>query len=283
MSVPQTSTQVETELYLPGAEDLPCSDDTPVDNEDQNDIPNWLRIVLLRIWADRQDWFFGVDMGIYDREGQRKRTPNLIPDGFLSLGVQRRKGTYGRLSYVLAEENNVVPILALECISKTYGGEYDDKMQDYAEFGIKYYVVYNPQQRRKHQPLEVYKLEDDRYLLQSGEPIWLPELGLGIGRVQGEISNVPMQWLAWFDAQNQPYALPDEVIQDLEKSLAKTQLRLEQAQIQVDQAETRAEQAETRAEQAETRAEQERIRAEQERAERLKLLERLRQMGIDLE
>jgi Uma2 family endonuclease len=268
-----------------------------VDNEDQNDIPNWLRIVLLRIWADRQDWFFGVDMGIYDREGQRKRTPNLIPDGFLSLGVIRRKGIYGRLSYVLAEENNVVPILALECISKTYGGEYDDKMQDYAEFGIKYYVVYNPQQRRKHQPLEVYKLEDGEYILQPGEPIWLPELGLGIGRVQGEISNVPMEWLAWFDAQNQPYALPDEVIQELEQSLVKTQLRLEQAQMQAEQERIRAEQAQTqakqeriRAEQAQTQAEQERIRAEQaqtqaeqERAERLKLLERLRQMGIDLE
>jgi Uma2 family endonuclease len=304
MSVPQTSTQVETELYLPGAEDLPCSDDTPVDNEDQNDIPNWLRIVLLRIWADRQDWFFGVDMGIYDREGQRKRTPNLIPDGFLSLGVQRRKGTYGRLSYVLAEENNVVPILVLECISKTYNGEYKEKLQSYAAFGIKYYVVYNPQKRRQHQPLEVYKLEDNQYTLQPGEPIWLPELGLGIGRVQGEISNVPMQWLAWFDVQNQPYALPDRVIEDLEKSLTKTRLRLEQAenraeraenfaeqaQAQAEQERTRAEQAENRAEQAQAQAEQERIRAEQaqiqaeqERAERLKLLERLREMGIDWE
>jgi hypothetical protein len=112
--------------------------------------------------------------------------------------------------------------------------------------------------------------------LQPGEPVWLPELGLGIGRVQGEISNVPMQWLAWFDAQNQPYPLPDAVIQELEQSLTKTRLRLKQAQIQVEQAETRAEQAENR-------AEQERIRAEQERAERLRLLERLRQMGIDLE
>jgi hypothetical protein len=28
---------------LPTAEDLPCSDDTPVDNELQNDIPNMLR------------------------------------------------------------------------------------------------------------------------------------------------------------------------------------------------------------------------------------------------
>jgi Uma2 family endonuclease len=276
MFVPHPSLQVEPELYLPGAEDLPCSDDTPVDNEDQNDIPNWLRIVLLRIWADRQNWFFGVDMGIYNPEGQRKRTPNLIPDGFLSLGVQRRKGTYGRLSYVLAEENNVIPILALECISKTYGGEYEEKLKSYAKFGIKYYVVYNPQQRRKHQPLEVYKLEDGEYVLQPGEPVWLPELGLGIGRVQGEISNVPMQWLAWFDAQNQPYPLPDAVIQELEQSLTKTRLRLKQAQIQVEQAETRAEQAENR-------AEQERIRAEQERAERLRLLERLRQMGIDLE
>ncbi|KAM3095344.1 hypothetical protein ACKFKF_25210 [Phormidesmis sp. 146-12] len=38
---------------LPSTADLPCSDDTPVDNEDQNLLPNLLLLLLTSIWAER--------------------------------------------------------------------------------------------------------------------------------------------------------------------------------------------------------------------------------------
>lgn len=82
---------------LPSSAELPDSDDTPVDNELQNLVPNLLLAILALIWQDRRDWFFGVDMGIYHTLGQ----PALVPDGFLSLGVERFVGEEGRLSYVL--------------------------------------------------------------------------------------------------------------------------------------------------------------------------------------
>ncbi|MGH7999088.1 MAG: hypothetical protein ACREPR_06580, partial [Brasilonema sp.] len=47
---------------LPTTDELPCSDDIPVDNEDQNFLPNVLLFLLNSIWANRMDWFFGVDM-----------------------------------------------------------------------------------------------------------------------------------------------------------------------------------------------------------------------------
>ena len=50
---------------LPTAEDLPDSDDTPVDNELQDLVPDLLRAIVALLWSDRQDWFFGVDMAIY--------------------------------------------------------------------------------------------------------------------------------------------------------------------------------------------------------------------------
>lgn len=73
--------------YLPTAEELPDSDDTPVDNELQIPVAALLRAILSWLWADRQDWFFGVNMGVY------YQSPNtcIVPDGFLSLGVVRRK------------------------------------------------------------------------------------------------------------------------------------------------------------------------------------------------
>jgi hypothetical protein len=34
---------------LPSADELPCSDDTPVDNEDQNLLPNLLLLLLTHL------------------------------------------------------------------------------------------------------------------------------------------------------------------------------------------------------------------------------------------
>lgn len=204
-----------TPEYLPSSEELPCSDDTPVDNELQNLIPNLLKAILALIWQDRWDWFFGVDMGIYDRTGQIRRTP-IIPDGFLSLGVPRRKNDpKGRLSYVLLEENNIAPILVLELVSQTYGKEYEEKINAYARLGVLYYVIYNPEyyQRDKHQPFEVYRLENGVYLLCSGEPVWMPEIGLGIGRGQGVHEGWQREWLYWFDEQGNRFPTPEEVAQ----------------------------------------------------------------------
>jgi Uma2 family endonuclease len=78
-------------LHLPTAEELPDSDDTPVDNELQNDIPNLLLNILLSIWGDRSDWFWGVDMGIYYEPNIEKpeESKSIAPDGFLALGVPR--------------------------------------------------------------------------------------------------------------------------------------------------------------------------------------------------
>ncbi|MEE3717300.1 hypothetical protein V2H45_11120 [Tumidithrix elongata RA019] len=50
---------------LPTSDELLDSDDTPVDNEDQNFVPNVLLFLLEYIWKSRDDWFFAVDMGVY--------------------------------------------------------------------------------------------------------------------------------------------------------------------------------------------------------------------------
>ncbi|MGK7890194.1 MAG: Uma2 family endonuclease [Leptolyngbyaceae cyanobacterium] len=283
VQVPRVKTpepdQTELDQGLPTAEDLPCSDDTPVDNEYQNTIPNWLLAILQQIWGDRQDWFFGVDMGIYDREGQRNRTPTVIPDGFLSIGVQRHKREgRGRLSYVLQEENEVVPLLALEFVSKTYGQEYSEKMTKYAKLGVQYYVIFNPEYSRRHQqdPFEVYKFVEGTYQLQPGEPYWLPEIGLGIGRVQGELGGIFQEWLAWHDEAGVPYPLPQELIQQLEDQLTQERQRVDQERQRTDQERQRADQERQRADQIEQAFEQERL-------EKLRLLERLRQLGLDNE
>ena len=95
-------------LCLPSAEELPDSDDKPVDNELQDLIPGLLKAILARLWANRWDWFFGIDMGIY----YNPDLPAIVPDGFLSIGVPRFIDEDLRLSYVLWEEQRM-PILGI--------------------------------------------------------------------------------------------------------------------------------------------------------------------------
>ena len=91
--------QSELPRYLPSAEELPCSDDTPVDedwswrfppakevrSELQELIPGLLKSILPILWAQRMDWLFGIDMAVYFDPD----LPPIVPDGFLSLGVER--------------------------------------------------------------------------------------------------------------------------------------------------------------------------------------------------
>ncbi|WP_019500455.1 Uma2 family endonuclease [Pseudanabaena sp. PCC 6802] len=215
---------------LPTTDELPDSDDTPVDNEDQNLLPNILLFLLKAIWAQRMDWYFGVDMAVYHTTGNNPRIP-VVPDAFLSIGVERKKGGKSRKSYAVWEEAEVVPIMVLEMVSQTPRGEYGTKMNIYAKLGVLYYVVYNPEywQQSQHQPFEVYKLTGGKYQLQKGEPYWMPEVGLGIGRSQVMFDRELQEQLAWFDVKGDRYLTAEERAAD-ERQRADTERQRAEAE-----------------------------------------------------
>jgi Uma2 family endonuclease len=240
--------------YLPSAEELPDSDETPVDNELQELIPGLLKAILLILWSERMDWLFGIDMGIYHNPDQ----PPIVPDGFLSLGVDRFYDEELRPSYVLWDEN-VVPIFALEIVSQTYRKEYTKKKDEYADLGVLYYIVYSSRRRRKPR-LEIYKLVDGEYILLSGNPVWMPEIGLGIGCERGKYSGVTREWLYWYNEQGERYLTPEEwVKQETQRA------------IEAQQAATQAEQTAVEAQQA--------VMQSEAKAERLAA--KLRELNID--
>jgi len=213
---------------LPSSEELPDSDDSPVDNQLQHLIPGLLEAILALVWSDRMDWYFGVDMGIYYDPDE----PAIVPDGFLSLGVERFIDEDLRLSYVLWEEN-IVPILVIEIVSQKYRGEYSKKKQMYADLGVLYYVVYNPR-RRKKPPLEVYRLVNNEYVLHSGNVVWLTEIGLGIGRERGTYQGITREWLYWYDEQGQRLLAPEERIQEAAHRIKEAEQRRREAEQRVE-------------------------------------------------
>jgi Uma2 family endonuclease len=220
--------QYQLPRYLPTADELPNSDDTPVDNELQEIIPSLLKSILRMLWKGRMDWFFGIDMGIYTDPEQ----PPIVPDGFLSLGVERSFDENLRLSYLLWEEE-VPPILVLEVVSTKPGGEYTTKLDKYAELGVLYYAIYNPKRRRKPR-LEIYKLIQGKYEFATTNPLWMPEIGLGIGAECAEYDDLTREWLYWYDENDRRYPTPYEQI---ERADRQTELERQRA----DDADRRAE------------------------------------------
>ena len=211
--------QYELPRYLPSVDELPCSDDTPVDNELQELIPGLLKSILLILWADRLDWFLGIDMGIYFHPDR----PPIVPDAFLSLGVERFYDEELRPSYVLWEEQ-VVPKFVLEVVSTTPGREYTAKMDEYAKMGVLYYIIYASKRRRKAK-LEIHKLVQGQYELQASNPFWMPEIGLGIGYERGNYGGITRDWLYWYSEDNQRYLTPAELVASEQQQLKAEQQR----------------------------------------------------------
>ena len=86
-------------------------------------------------------------------------------------------------------------------------------MSKYARLGASYYCVYNPEfwRRDKHNSFEVYRLVSGVYQLQAGEPVWMPEIGLGIGRAIGSYDRCDREWLYWYDEQGNRFPTIEEI------------------------------------------------------------------------
>jgi Uma2 family endonuclease len=232
---------------LPADDEFPCSDGAPVDSELQELVPGLLKAILMRIWKNRPNYLFVIDMGLYYGGGC------IAPDAFLSLGVEQPTDGQKRSSYILANEL-VVPIFALEVVSKTYGQEYDEKLSKYQEIGVLYYVVYAPLMASDER-LNVYKLLDGEYVLQTGaeQPIWMSEVGLAIGRETVAYDQTNREWLFWYDENGVRYLTPWE---GEENEAAK-------AKVEAVKAKTEAK------------------RANAEAAKNKLLADRLRELGVD--
>jgi Uma2 family endonuclease len=191
---------------LPTAEELPDSDGKPVESELQELVSRLLKTILLDIWHDRTNWIFGLNLGFYYDPDQ----PAIAPHGFLSLGVEEVDDEYFRPSYVLWDEK-VIPLFALEIVSRTPSKKHIKKFQIYQSTGILYYLVYAPLWKRKAK-FQLYKLIDGEYVLQSDckNPYWMPEIELAIGAEKQTYRNREREWLFWYDENHLRYPTPTE-------------------------------------------------------------------------
>jgi hypothetical protein len=202
--------------------------------------------------------------------------------------VKHDTGERGRLSYVLWEEQYIMPILSLEVISEKYNSEYEGKLVDYETLGILYYAIYNPFSGRrgrfkKRQRLEIYKLISGKYELlpMENNRVWLPEIGLALGYEKGEHIAWYREWLYWYDASGNRYLTANERAINAEAIANRERLIANQERLIANQERLIANQERLAKQEAEAIANQERLAKQEAEQKAQQLAEKLRSLGIN--
>jgi hypothetical protein len=240
-------------------EQLVTEDDTPVDSIFSEKQHRLLTESLHSSWPGPgagRPFVAMTNVGLF----YEVRIPPLVPDALLSLDVSlpadvrpKKHRSYFTWLY------HKVPEVVIEVVSNREGGEDTDKLAIYAQIGVRYYAILDPHRLLAGQVLRVFQLKGQSYELMR-EPIWFPEVGLGLRMQVGRYEDMDATWLRWVDA--------DGVVIPSGKEGAEAERR---------RADTEQQRADTEQQRADT--EWRRAEAERQRAERL--AEQLRRLGVD--
>jgi len=98
---------------------------------------------------------------------------------------------------------------------------------------------------------------------QAGEPVWMPEIGLGIGRYRYECWGTEQELLMWFDPEGQVHGIPEVTREELLREQRRT------------------EREQRRAEREQRRADELERSLDAERRQSQRLADYLRSLGVD--
>jgi Uma2 family endonuclease len=235
----------------PDMSGLITEDDTPMDNLYTEKQQRLLTEPLYSSWSgpgEGRPFVAMANVGLFST----LHTPPLVPDTLLGLDIQAppQLRVKEHRSYFIWMYGHA-PDVVVEIVSDRRGGEDTDKLHKYAQLGVGYYVIHDPDNVLGGGVLRVFELHGRRYVPVPNN--WLSQVGLGLVLWRGKYEGAEETWLRWCDQAG------NVILSGYERA---------------EHAEQRAEHAEQRAAHAEQRAEHEAERARQLEA-------RLRALGID--
>jgi len=253
----------------------------------------WIALIKLgmdAVFKDRPDVFVAGDLLWYPVKG--RIDIRVAPDVLIAIGAPKES----RGSYIQFAENNLPPQVVVEILSPSNTTkEMEKKLAFYQTYGVEEYYIYDPIRFI----FSVYARRNDTLVLQEiSEEEWLsPILGVRWSMKNGmlELFRPDGQpFLSYLELIEEQNTALEELVQQKEELKKKVQMleeqermilaqahRIEQEKKQVKQEKQRAEQERQRADQEQQRAEQEKQRAEQEKAQKEKLIQKLKELGID--
>jgi Uma2 family endonuclease len=214
---------------VPNIDHLVTENDQPVDNLFSAKQQRLLVEPLYSSWHPAQPFLADANVGIFNAVYQ----PPIVPDMWLSLDVQADPDIWKKenRAYFMWKFGKP-PEVVIEIVSNTKGRETDQKFRKYAQIGVPYYVVFDPQRIVQPEALRIYVLSIRRYVPFTTRQF--PEIGLGLALWDGMYEGMTAQWLRWCDLEG------SFILTGAELS-AQAQQRAEQAQQQAQHERERAE------------------------------------------
>ncbi len=193
---------IPVELH-PVVDHLVTEDDTPVDNVFSEKQQRLLTEPLYSSWAgpgDQRSFVAMSNVGLFFSV----RRPPLVPDMLLSMDVELPTDVHPKShrSYFVWEYGKP-PDVVIEVVSNREGGEDMEKLAAYARVPVGYYAIYDPERLLSPEVLRVYRLEGLTFQ-KLDEPIWFPDIGLGLRIWQGRYEDLNNTWLRWVDREGAP-------------------------------------------------------------------------------
>lgn len=261
----QTSTPATyvPEDLLPLPEDWPCVDDlvtengAPVDNVFSEKQMRLLTEPLYSSWKTDRPFVAFANVGLFYAAG----TPAIVPDVLLSVDVRLPENLFPKISrsyFVWAYGKP--PEVAIEIVSNRQGGEDSDKLSLYQSVRVGNYFIYDPEFHLSKAALRAFRLRGSAYEEINGDSFMIEELGLGLQVWTGRFEDTDSRWLRWCDAAG-----------------ALIPTGAQRADLSDQRAEAEAQRAEAEAQRANAAVQAARSEAEKN----LRLMELLRQHGID--
>jgi len=244
---------------------LVTEDDEPVDNLFSERQQHLFVDSIYASWKRKKPFLATSNVGIYERI---PKTP-LVPDALLSLDIIPPKNIFEKRNrcYMIGVIGKP-PELVIEVVSNTVGGEKTTKKQKYANMGILYYVIYDPDQFVFKRKLHSYKLHGQSYkhMTSNNSSCWLEEIGLGLVIKKGIYDLFEANWLRWYDEKGNVLKTGQELAALAKKETALEKSRADSEKKRAESEKKRAESEKKRAKFEKAKVEKEKARAEKERA-----------------
>jgi len=232
------------EEFHPNLDHIVTEDETPVDGQFSEKQHRLLIESLYSSWKPNVPFVAMTNVGLF----YAIRKSPFVPDALISLGVSMPQdlSLKKNRSYFVWEYGKP-PDVVVEVVSNREGGEDSEKLVGYASIGIKYYIIYDPEQLLSKDALRVYELNGLKYRLVANTTYLLTEVGFGVTLWDGVVEDLETTWMRWIHNDGNLMKTGFEMAMSARKDHFDAALKASEAEIKANEAELKASEAMLRA------------------------------------
>jgi Uma2 family endonuclease len=155
---------------------------------------------------------------------QYKKSP-VVPDCLLALDVPLPENLHTKEGHSYYQwEMGKSPKVIIEIVSDRMGGEDVYKKNLYADLGVAYYAIFDPDHYLSEDTLQLWELRASHF--ERVEAGYWPDVGLGLTLWRGTFEGYTDTWLRWCDETGKVIPTGEEAAAQARDELAQARERI---------------------------------------------------------